>query len=115
MYDLIVFVLVCPFIFYYARVSFPLSPYVWYSNHLYIDEYNVSLVHFQAIYVFGFGVPLFMVGIGGTTGALWGLWFFHKLLLTAVYGFILFVHFSKWREKLPRKYISGSSIATTFV
>lgn len=36
----------------------------------------------------------------------WGLWIMHKLLLTAVYGYILFVHFSKWREKLPREYIN---------
>uniref|UniRef100_A0A2P2KYJ2 Uncharacterized protein MANES_14G085000 n=1 Tax=Rhizophora mucronata TaxID=61149 RepID=A0A2P2KYJ2_RHIMU len=33
----------------------------------------------------------------------WGLWIIHKLLLTAVYGYVLFVHFSKWREKLPPK------------
>ncbi|XP_031278038.1 protein CANDIDATE G-PROTEIN COUPLED RECEPTOR 2-like [Pistacia vera] len=33
----------------------------------------------------------------------WGMWIIHNLLLTAVYGFILFVHFSKWREKLPSR------------
>jgi len=34
----------------------------------------------------------------------WSLWIVHKLLLAAAYGFILFAHFSKWREKLPREY-----------
>ncbi|PRQ16321.1 putative transmembrane protein adipocyte-associated 1 [Rosa chinensis] len=69
----------------------------------------------KAIYVFGFGVPLFMVGVGGTTGVKWGLWFFHKSLLTAVYGFILFVHFSKWREKLPPRPAFYNYIVVMFV
>ncbi|OVA13101.1 Uncharacterized protein family [Macleaya cordata] len=62
-------------------------------------------------YVFGFGVPLF-IGHNETTNRLkWGLWIFHKLLLTAAYSFILFIHHLKWREKLPAipafyKYIS---------
>lgn len=33
----------------------------------------------------------------------WPLWTIHKLLLTMAYGFILFMHHSKWREKLPRE------------
>ncbi|KAM5570895.1 protein CANDIDATE G-PROTEIN COUPLED RECEPTOR 2-like [Rosa sericea] len=69
----------------------------------------------KAIYVFGFGVPLFMGGVGGTTGVKWGLWFFHKSLLTAVYGFILFVHFSKWREKLPPRPAFYNYIVVMFV
>ncbi|XP_030940329.1 protein CANDIDATE G-PROTEIN COUPLED RECEPTOR 2-like [Quercus lobata] len=55
----------------------------------------------KVIYVFGFGVPLFVDGVGTTNKLKWSLWIIHKLLLTAVYGFILFVHFSKWRAKLP--------------
>ncbi|XVF54417.1 hypothetical protein PTKIN_Ptkin05aG0178500 [Pterospermum kingtungense] len=57
----------------------------------------------KAIYIFGFGVPLFSNDVGTTHRTKWGLWIIHKLLLTAAYGFILFVHFSKWREKLPRE------------
>ncbi|KEH32014.1 transmembrane protein, putative [Medicago truncatula] len=58
----------------------------------------------KAIYVFGFGVPLFNRNVGSTHTIKWGLWTVHKLLLAAAYGFILFEHFSKWREKLPREY-----------
>ncbi|KAJ4713173.1 transmembrane protein adipocyte-associated 1-like [Melia azedarach] len=56
----------------------------------------------KVIYVFGFGFPLF-IDVESTHRMKWGLWIIHKLLLTAVYGFILFVHFSKWREKLPTR------------
>ncbi|XP_004508683.1 protein CANDIDATE G-PROTEIN COUPLED RECEPTOR 2-like [Cicer arietinum] len=55
----------------------------------------------KAIYVFGFGVPLFNRNVGSSHTVKWGLWIVHTLLLAAAYGFILFVHFSKWREKLP--------------
>lgn len=33
----------------------------------------------------------------------WGMWTFDELLLTCTYGYILFVHYSKWRDKLPRE------------
>ncbi|XP_068464587.1 protein CANDIDATE G-PROTEIN COUPLED RECEPTOR 2-like isoform X2 [Phaseolus vulgaris] len=56
----------------------------------------------KAIYVFGFGVPLFNNHVGSTHTIKWSLWIVHKLLLAAAYSFILFAHFSKWREKLPR-------------
>lgn len=69
----------------------------------------------KVIYVFGFGVPLFTVGVGSTYGVKWGLWLIHKLLLTAVYGFILFVHFSKWREKLPPRPAFYNYIVIMFV
>ncbi|OVA18892.1 Uncharacterized protein family [Macleaya cordata] len=65
----------------------------------------------KVIYVFGFGVPLFIDHNETTNRLKWGLWIFYKLLLTAAYGSILFIHHSKWREKLPArpafyKYIS---------
>ncbi|CAN6585072.1 unnamed protein product [Malus baccata var. baccata] len=69
----------------------------------------------KVIYVFGFGVPLFIVGIGSTFGVKWGLWLIHKLLLTALYGFILFVHFSKSREKLPPRPVFYNYIVVMFV
>lgn len=34
----------------------------------------------------------------------------YKLLLTAVYGYVLFVHYSKWRAKLPRKFSSSNIV-----
>ncbi|KAL6992176.1 Cullin-associated NEDD8-dissociated protein 2 [Sarracenia purpurea var. burkii] len=55
----------------------------------------------KAIFVFGFGVPLFIDNDETTHRMKWGLWTIHKLLLAVVYGFILFVHYSKWRDKLP--------------
>ncbi|KAA8541027.1 hypothetical protein F0562_024835 [Nyssa sinensis] len=55
----------------------------------------------KAIFVFGFGVPLFIDGDKTTYRVKWGLWSIHKLLLTVGYGYILFVHYSKWRDKLP--------------
>lgn len=56
---------------------------------------------FQAIYIFGFGVPLFADNNETAHQARWGLWIVHKLLLTAVYGSIFCMHHSKWRERLP--------------
>ncbi|KAI4374522.1 hypothetical protein MLD38_012506 [Melastoma candidum] len=54
----------------------------------------------KAVYVFGFGVPLF-VDVGVTSQVKWTLWSIHTMALLGVYGFILFVRFSKWREELP--------------
>lgn len=54
----------------------------------------------KAIFVFGFHVPLFMDGETTHSGK-WGMWTFDGLLLTCTYGYILFVHYSKWRDKLP--------------
>lgn len=54
----------------------------------------------KVIFIFGFGVPLFLDVEIADRGK-WGVWFTNKLLLTAAYGYILFVHFSKWRDKLP--------------
>ncbi|KAJ8484867.1 hypothetical protein OPV22_017352 [Ensete ventricosum] len=55
----------------------------------------------KAIYIFGFGVPLFSDNNETAHHARWGLWIVRKLLLTAVYGSIFFMHQSKWRERLP--------------
>ncbi|KAL6636885.1 hypothetical protein ACP70R_024457 [Stipagrostis hirtigluma subsp. patula] len=56
----------------------------------------------KTIYVFGFGVPLFIDADHGTGGK-WGLWILHKLVLTGVYGLIVFMHHSRWRDRLPAK------------
>lgn len=54
----------------------------------------------KVIFIFGFGVPLFL-DVEIADWGKWGVWFANKLLLAAAYGYILFVHFSKWRDKLP--------------
>ncbi|OAY70260.1 transmembrane protein adipocyte-associated 1 homolog [Ananas comosus] len=69
----------------------------------------------KAIYVFGFGVPLFLDANESANRVKWGLWIVHKLLLTAVYGFILFMHHSKWRERLPAKPAFYKYICVMFV
>lgn len=53
----------------------------------------------KAIFVFGFGVPLFFDGTDPKTK--WTLLLIHALLLTVVYSYILFVHYSKWTDRLP--------------
>lgn len=69
----------------------------------------------KAIYVFGFGVPLFNRNVGSTHTIKWGLWTVHKLLLAAAYGFILFEHFSKWREKLPPRPTFYNYVVVMFI
>ncbi|KAI3454726.1 hypothetical protein Pfo_011389 [Paulownia fortunei] len=54
----------------------------------------------QSIFTFGFGVPLF-IKADATHWGKWSLLFAHTLVLTAVYSYILFVHYSKWKDKLP--------------
>uniref|UniRef100_A0ACD5WAH0 Uncharacterized protein n=3 Tax=Avena sativa TaxID=4498 RepID=A0ACD5WAH0_AVESA len=56
----------------------------------------------KTIYVFGFAVPLFIDADQGTGGK-WGLWILHKLVLTGVYGVIVFMYHSRWRDRLPAK------------
>ncbi|CAH1422427.1 unnamed protein product [Lactuca virosa] len=55
----------------------------------------------KAIFVFGFHVLLFMDDETSHRGK-WGLWIVDELLLTCTYAYILFVHYSKWRDKLPQ-------------
>ncbi|KAG8388730.1 hypothetical protein BUALT_Bualt02G0155700 [Buddleja alternifolia] len=48
----------------------------------------------QAIFIFGFGVPLF-INVNATHWGKWSVLFAHALVLTAVYSYILFVHYSR--------------------
>ncbi|KAL6977866.1 Cullin-associated NEDD8-dissociated protein 2 [Sarracenia purpurea var. burkii] len=57
----------------------------------------------KAIYLFGLSIPLFIDNYEDIHRVKWGLWVVHKLLLTAVYGFILFIYHSRWRERLPAR------------
>ncbi|KAK1316457.1 hypothetical protein QJS10_CPA05g00927 [Acorus calamus] len=57
----------------------------------------------KIIYIFGFGVPLFIDNSEESNRVKWGLWIVHKLVLTVVYGLILSMYHTKWREKLPAR------------
>ncbi|XVF42534.1 hypothetical protein PTKIN_Ptkin01aG0371300 [Pterospermum kingtungense] len=57
----------------------------------------------KAIYLFGFGVPLFIDEPEHPHQVKWGLWVAHKLVLTAIYGLIMFMYHSRWRERLPAR------------
>ncbi|KAL3513069.1 hypothetical protein ACH5RR_025786 [Cinchona calisaya] len=59
-------------------------------------------VLFKVMCIFGFGVPIF-IDVEITHRGKWAIWVAYKLLLSAVYGYILFVHYSKWKDKLPPK------------
>ncbi|KAL0744384.1 hypothetical protein Bca4012_085897 [Brassica carinata] len=58
---------------------------------------------FQAIYLFGFGVQLFIDNDEHIQKLKWGLWVIHKLLLASIYGMIFFMYNSKHRERLPAR------------
>ncbi|XP_020209653.1 transmembrane protein adipocyte-associated 1 homolog [Cajanus cajan] len=57
----------------------------------------------KAIYLFAFGIPIFINSDYPTPHVKWNLWVVHKLLLTLVYGCILFMYHSRWRERLPAR------------
>ncbi|KAF7817870.1 transmembrane protein adipocyte-associated 1-like protein [Senna tora] len=57
----------------------------------------------KAIYLFGLGIPVYIDRNEPAQRVKWNLWVVHKLLLTAVYGFILFMYHSRWRERLPAR------------
>lgn len=68
----------------------------------------------KAICIFGFGIPLY-IDVEIMHGGKWGMLFLYKLLLTAVYGYILLVHYSKWRDKLPPKPAFYNYVIAMFV
>ncbi|XP_068661657.1 protein CANDIDATE G-PROTEIN COUPLED RECEPTOR 2-like [Aristolochia californica] len=72
-------------------------------------------IFLKTIYVFGFGVNLFIDSNYKTSPMKWGLWIVHKLLLTAPYGILLLMHHSKWREKLPARPAFYSYVSVMFI
>ncbi|KAK4791370.1 hypothetical protein SAY86_031783 [Trapa natans] len=68
----------------------------------------------KAIYVFGFGVPLF-IDVGTANRVKWSLWSIHKIVLSSAYAFILFVRFSKWSEEFPPRPAFYKYIAVMFI
>ncbi|CAN6714935.1 unnamed protein product [Malus baccata var. baccata] len=57
----------------------------------------------KAIYLFGLGIPLFIDNNDRAHRTKWALWVVHRLVITAIYGFILFMYHSRWRERLPAR------------
>ncbi|XP_057427047.1 protein CANDIDATE G-PROTEIN COUPLED RECEPTOR 2-like [Lotus japonicus] len=57
----------------------------------------------KGIYLFAFGIPLFIDTDHSIPHVKWNLWVVHKLVLTLVYGLILFMYHSRWRERLPAR------------
>ncbi|KAL4184254.1 hypothetical protein AMTRI_Chr10g224650 [Amborella trichopoda] len=57
----------------------------------------------KAVCIFGFGLPLFIDVNDTVNHQKWGLWVAHRLVLAAVYGFLLFMHHTKWRDRLPAR------------
>ncbi|GMG99658.1 hypothetical protein Nepgr_001498 [Nepenthes gracilis] len=72
-------------------------------------------IFLKGIYVFGFGIPLFIENDDHGHRVKWGLWVIHTLVLTAVYGLILFMYNSKWRERLPARPAFHKYITMMFV
>ncbi|XP_076922752.1 protein CANDIDATE G-PROTEIN COUPLED RECEPTOR 2-like [Bidens hawaiensis] len=68
----------------------------------------------KTICVFGFNVPLFMDGATAHQGK-WCLWTVDTLLLTCTYGYILFVYYSTWRDKLPPRPAFYNYVVVMFV
>jgi hypothetical protein len=69
------------------------------------ESYIVIVFFLQAVYLFGFGIPLFIDSSDHSHRMKWSLWVIHRLVLTAVYGLIMFMYHSKWRERLPGKFV----------
>ncbi|KAB2058717.1 hypothetical protein ES319_A11G253000v1 [Gossypium barbadense] len=69
----------------------------------------------KAIYLFGFSVPLFIDNSEHPRQIKWGLWVVHRLVLTAIYGSILFMYHSKRRERLPARPAFYKYVAFMFV
>ncbi|KAF3779107.1 Transmembrane adipocyte-associated 1-like protein [Nymphaea thermarum] len=60
-------------------------------------------IFLKATYIFGFGVPLFVDTKENSSSHKWGLWAFHKLLLTLVYALVFAMYHTKWRDRLPAR------------
>lgn len=69
----------------------------------------------KAMYLFVFGIPLFVDTNEHTHHVKWNLWVVHRLLLTAVYGFIMLMYHSGWRETLPAKFAFYKYVAIMFI
>ncbi|KAI5648290.1 hypothetical protein M9H77_34295 [Catharanthus roseus] len=71
-------------------------------------------IFLKAICIFGLGIPLF-IDVEITHQGKWEISFMYKLLFLLVYGYILFVHYSKWRDKLPPRPAFYNYVIAMFV
>ncbi|GMI88833.1 candidate G-protein Coupled Receptor 2 [Hibiscus trionum] len=69
----------------------------------------------KVIYLFKFGVPLFIDNSKHPHQVKWGLWVVHRLVLTSIYGLLLFMYKSKWRERLPARPAFYKYVAIMFI
>ncbi|QCD77698.1 Transmembrane protein adipocyte-associated 1 [Vigna unguiculata] len=69
----------------------------------------------KAFYLFVFGIPLFVDSNENANHVKWNLLIVHKLVLTAVYGFLMFMYHSGWRETLPAKIAFYKYVAVMFI
>jgi len=59
----------------------------------------------KSIYIFGFGVPLFVDNNDTGDWQKWGFWLAYKLVFVAIYASILCLPHTKWHNRLPGIYI----------
>lgn len=57
----------------------------------------------KAMIIFRFSVPLFTPGLDAGDWSKWGFWAFHEGLFCFIYGGILLLRYTRWRERLPAK------------
>lgn len=57
----------------------------------------------KAIYIFGFGIPLFTTQDDAGDWHKWGFWLLHNLFFAAVYVVILTLPYTRWRDRLPAR------------
>ncbi|KAL4303727.1 hypothetical protein GQ457_10G014220 [Hibiscus cannabinus] len=69
----------------------------------------------KVIYLFKFDVPLFIDNSKHPHQVKWGLWVVHRLVLTSIYGLLLFMYKSKWRERLPARPAFYKYVAIMFI
>ncbi|KAJ6928885.1 LOW QUALITY PROTEIN: hypothetical protein NC652_012901 [Populus alba x Populus x berolinensis] len=72
---------------------------------------GLEYIPLRLVYLFGFGIPLFIDSSDHSNRMKWSLW----IVLTAVYGLIMFMYHAKWRERLPARPAFYNYIAIMFI
>ena len=57
----------------------------------------------KAIYIFGFGVPLFTIQDDAGNWNKWGFWLLQNLFFASVYAVLLTLPHTRWRDRLPAR------------
>lgn len=57
----------------------------------------------KAVYIFGFGIPLFTTQDDAGDWNKWGFWLLQNLFFAAVYAVILTLPYTRWRDRLPAR------------